>query len=300
MARRPPDSLVVSAPTPKERLIDQPADDDRILPVTRRLAITIVPFLLVAFVVLYPVPTSTESWFAWGIKPTMTTMVLGAVYLGGAYFFVRAAMADGWHTIKVGFVPVGTFASLLGIVTILHWNKFNHDHVAFWLWAGLYFTTPLLVFGVWLANRRHDTRAAADDLTLSRNGQLAAAAVGILALTFGLTMFLAPDWAISVWPWTLTALTARTLGAIFALGVAGLGVFTDPRWSTVRLMVQVEGLMLLLISVAAIRARNEFDASNPLTWILAVGFAAVLAGSAMLWLRMEGRVAGMGETSQAR
>src|SRR6266566_10050896 len=86
------------------------------------------------------------------VKPAMTPMILASVYLGGAYFFLRAATARQWHTVKGGFVPVGTFATLMGVATILHWGKFTHSHVAFWLWAGLYFTTPFLVFGVWWAN----------------------------------------------------------------------------------------------------------------------------------------------------
>lgn len=62
---------------------------DRVLWPTRVLAAAIIPFLLVAFCVLFPVPTDTRRLFAWQIRPTMTPMVLGAVYLGGAYFFAR-------------------------------------------------------------------------------------------------------------------------------------------------------------------------------------------------------------------
>ena len=37
--------------------------------------------------------------------------------------------------------------TLLGIATVVHWDKFSHGHLAFWLWAGLYFTAPFLVLG---------------------------------------------------------------------------------------------------------------------------------------------------------
>lgn len=47
----------------------------------------------------------------------------------------------------------------MGVATIVHWGKFTHSHVAFWLWAGLYFTTPFLIFWVWWANRRRDVPA---------------------------------------------------------------------------------------------------------------------------------------------
>ena len=57
----------------------------------------------------------------------MTPMTLGAVYLGGAYFFLRASRAAAWHTVKAGFVAVGTFASLMGAATFLHWDRLNHE-----------------------------------------------------------------------------------------------------------------------------------------------------------------------------
>jgi hypothetical protein len=52
-----------------------------------------VPFLVVAFAVLYPWPGDTDRLFAWHIRPMITAMVLGSAYLGGAYFFVCAARA---------------------------------------------------------------------------------------------------------------------------------------------------------------------------------------------------------------
>jgi hypothetical protein len=77
------------------------------------------------------------------------------------------------------------------------------------------------------------------------------------------------------------------LGAIFALGLAGLGAWRERRWSAVRILVQVAGIMVLLILVAGIRARHEFDASNVLTWLFAAGFCVTAAGVVILYLRME-------------
>ena len=101
------------------------ARGDRVRPPTRALAYAIVPFLVVAFAVLYPVPGDTGRLFAWHIASPLTAMLLGSAYLGGAYFFVRAARATVWHAIKGGFVPVGIFATLLGVATVLHWQVFN-------------------------------------------------------------------------------------------------------------------------------------------------------------------------------
>jgi uncharacterized membrane protein len=265
------------------------ARDDVVLAATRALSAFIVPFLVVAFVVLYGFPRQTGRLFAWKIDPPMTPMTLGAVYLGGAYFFVRAFRAKAWHTVKAGFVAVGTFASLMGVATIIHWDRFNHAHVAFWLWAGLYFTTPFLVWGVWGANRRRDSHIQADELLLPPVARLVMGATGAVAVLAGLFLFLLPQRAIDVWPWHLTPLTSRVLGAVFMLGIAALGVVTDPRWSTARLMLQVQVVMLILILAGAFRARADFDTSNIMTWLLLAGFLGALGSAAVLSYTMDAR-----------
>ena len=261
--------------------------DDRVLPLTRGVAAAIVPFLVVAFVVLYPFPGDTKRLFAWQIRPTLTAMLLGSAYVGGAYFFVRVAAARSWRSVKAGFVPVGVFASLLGIATVLHWGKFNHHHLAFWLWAGLYFSTPFLVFGVYAGNRRADAPAGPDDLLLPLPAARLIAAVGGLALGTGAFLFLVPRAAIAIWPWTLTPLTARVLGAVFCLGLAGLGAPLDRRWQSARIPFQVAGLMLVLMLIAGVRAHAQLDPGSVLTWLLAAGFAGATVALVTGYARME-------------
>ena len=113
--------------------------------------------------------------------------------------------------------------------------------------------------------------------------------LGALAAASSLFLFLFPKTAIHVWPWKITELTARVMGAIFALGVAGVGAFTDRRWSGARILFQVEGFMLALILVAAVRSHRDFDTGRPLTWLFAAGFLALAVSTAILYARMEAR-----------
>src|SRR3954449_13331126 len=128
--------------------------DDRVLASTRVLGAVIVPFLLVAFVLLYGFPDDTRHWFAWEVQPTITPLVSG--YIAGAYFFVRVARADRWHRIQGGFLPVTAFTLFMAIGTFNHLDRFLTQHVAFWIWVGLYVTTPVLVPLAWWHNRRTD------------------------------------------------------------------------------------------------------------------------------------------------
>ena len=266
---------------------------DRVLLATRILSIAIIPFLLAAFVLLYfwPSANDTGRLFAWRIIPPFTSMVLAAVYLGGAYFFLRAARARHWHTVTGGFLSVGLFASLMGIATILHWSLFLHTNVAFWLWAGLYFTTPFLVFAVWWRNQREEPPIAAGDLLVSTSAARLIGVAGVLAAMAGALLFLFPGLAIAIWPWMLTPLTARVMGAIFALATVGIAAFRHRRWSSMHILMQVEGIMLTLIAIAVLRAPEDFAPSRLLTWLFAVGFVALAAGSAILFVRMQRRAA---------
>jgi hypothetical protein len=63
---------------------------------TRVLGAVIVPFLLVAFGLLYLFPDDTRHWFAWDVQPTITPLIMGAGYIAGAYFFRRVAL-DTWQ-----------------------------------------------------------------------------------------------------------------------------------------------------------------------------------------------------------
>jgi hypothetical protein len=157
------------------------------------------------------------------------------------------------------------------------------------LWAALYFTTPLLVLYVYQRNRSHDAPVTGADLLLPMTTARIIGAVGVLALATGLFLFFAPATAISLWPWLLTPLTTRVLGAIFCLGLAGIGALSDRRWSSAQVPLQTAFVMVVMILISGARAHAEFDAGNALTWMLLVGFAGTAAAIAILYARMEQR-----------
>lgn len=265
--------------------------DDRILPETRWLSAMIIPFLVVAFSILYLLPDHTQALFAWAIQPRMTAMMLGAAYLGGTYFFVCAATLARWHWVKVGFLPVTTFAAFLGIATLLHWDKFNPSHISFWAWAILYFTTPFLVLGAWLRNRHTDPGTAdAHDFIVPRSVRFVIGSIGLITLLISIFLFLQPDLMIGVWPWTLTPLTTRIMGGLFALtGVGEVCIALDTRWSAVRIALQSQMIGVAAIVVAIVVSWSNFDQARILTWGFVGGMLFLLIASPLLYLWLEVR-----------
>jgi len=58
---------------------------DAIYPLTRIVAALVVPFVVLAFVILYVFPQLSGERFAWDIQPALTAVYMGAGYIGGAW-----------------------------------------------------------------------------------------------------------------------------------------------------------------------------------------------------------------------
>ena len=268
--------------------------DDRVLRETRWLGAAIVPFLVVAFALLYVFPDDTRHWFAWDVQPTITPLMMGAGYIAGAYFFVRVARETRWHRIQVGFLPVTAFTLFMAIGTFNHLDRFATAHVAFWIWVGLYVVTPVLVPLVWWRNR------ATDPGTPEPGEPPLPAVVRPLLLTAGtaqsaiaLVLLLSPSTMIEHWPWQLTPLTAQTLGGWFALpGVTALMMGLDGRWTAIRITLESQLIGLALILLGTLRAWDDVDTSNELAYVFVGGIAGLFAALLALEWSMLARTLG--------
>ncbi len=265
------------------------AADDRVLRVTRWLSIVIVPFLVAAFGITYLLPDRDKDLFAWNIQPRMTSMMLGAAYLGGVYFFTRAALTGRWHRIHVGFIPIAIFAGSMGVATLLHWDRFSHGHISFVTWVVLYFTTPFLVLAAWMLNRGRDPGAMDDDdLLIPLSIRWVIGATGAVTFLIAVWLFLQPETMARVWPWQLTPLTARVIGGLMALtGAEELAIALESRWSAVRLTLHSQLVAVAAIDLAVIVAWADFDKSRASTWIFAAGLFGLLPALAALITRLE-------------
>ena len=271
--------------------------DDRVFPATRLLGAVIVPFLVVAFSLLYFFPDDTRHWFAWDVQPTITPLVMGAGYIAGAYFFVRVALETRWHRIHVGFLPVTAFTLFMAIGTFNHLDRFATEHAAFWIWVGLYVTTPILVPLAWWRNRATDPGTPEPgEPALPGFVRPLLLAAGAFQSAIALVLLLMPSTMIEHWPWLLTPLTAQTLGGWFALpGVTALMMGLDGRWSAIRITLESQLIGLVLILLGTFRAWEDVDTSNSLAYVFVAGIAALfLALLALEWHMLRQRPSAAG------
>ena len=264
--------------------------DDSIFRETRWLSWIVVAVLLPAVVVLWGFPGHTEDFWSWPIAPDLSQIFMGAGYGAGAYFFTRAALASRWHTVSAGVLSAAFFAAVIVVVTIVHWDRFNHGDAPFWAafafyaWVIVYGAAPFVVGGLWLRNNRTDPhRPEPGETLVGPEVRLAARAVSIVLGVTALVLLIRPSIAVEHGPWALTPATTRALAAYMAQVACGaLLVSLDERWSSWRLLLQTFLVATGLLLVGLIRAWGELETDRAAAWIFLGGLATLAV--AILWL----------------
>jgi hypothetical protein len=263
--------------------------DDRIFMFTRIVAAVVVPFLVLAFIILYFMPETSGERFAWDIVPNMTAAFMGAGYLGGSWLFLNAIWGKRWHRVAPGFAPVTAFTISMLLATVLHWERFDPGHLPFQIWLVLYVITPFLVPFIWWRNRVTDPGTPEPgDQVVPAAARWALVGLGVVLLSFAILAFVAPERVIALWPWQLTPLTARIMGGWFALlGVGGLVIGRESRWSSWPVGLQAIGIWHVLVVIAAVLNPGDFP-GGLLNWYL-ISVVLVLAGMVALFVMMATR-----------
>jgi hypothetical protein len=255
-----------------------------LIPAMRRLLYVAAFLVFLAGLVLFVFPLRTAEWFAWTVNPPMTAVFLGAAYWSAAGLEVAGARSASWDSARLAVWPVFVFTTLTLGVTLLHLDRFHLSpdngalaQAATWAWLAIYAIVPVAMLVIsWMQVRSRRPapqpfRAGRPVLPLALR-LLMVAIAGIL-LTYGVALLAVPAYAAGWWPWTLSELTARAVGAwLVGLGwSAAQGQFSgDLR--TVRPVALTSVAFVILQGIALLRY------GGALAWpsAPAIGFVAVL------------------------
>jgi hypothetical protein len=255
-----------------------------LIPPMRWLLYVAAFLVFLAGLVLFVFPLRTAEWFAWTVNPPMTAVFLGAAYWSAAGLEVAGARSASWESARLAVWPVFVFTTLTLAVTLLHLDRFHLApdtgllaQVATWAWLAIYATVPvaMLVVG-WIQIR--SLRPAPKPVSarlpvLPPALRLLMAGIAAALLLYGMALLAVPIPAATLWPWPLSELTARAIGAwLVGLGwSAAQGRFSgDLR--TVRPVALTSVAFVILQALALLRYGDALKwPSAP-----AVGFVTVL------------------------
>ena len=266
------------------------------VPATRWVCLFVAAVLAAAVLLLYVDPGRTDELFAWTIVPEMSPMFLGSAYGAGVYFFLRSARTSSWHRVSAAFPGIVAFATLMLIATFIHFDRFNQGDapamaaISFYAWVIVYIASPFLVGGLWLLNRgADDGRPESPDAEVPSSITSGALICGAAMVIAGAVFFAAPQLAIDIWPWELTPLTGRIMASFLVeAGAIAVVLSRDSRWTSWRVLTETSVIGSLLLGLAVVRAGEELDTGNPLSWLLVVAMAGTIIGSPLFHRKMQG------------
>jgi hypothetical protein len=228
----------------------------------------------------------TDTYFFWTIGSPITAAFLGSTFTAAAVLALIASRQLWFVRAQLALPAVALVSSLLLWATLAHFDSF--DHAISPIWVEVYaFLPPVIVLLVvqQYAVPGHDpapSRHLPPWLRLTLAGQ---AAVMMIA---GLLVFTASDWAIDLWPWELTELTAMAVGG-WLLGIGATAAYAAwhddaedvPRAAPAFLVLGV----LTLLTV--VRYPDDVQFGDPSAWVyLLVALSALgvgLYGTRIAW-----------------
>ena len=218
----------------------QPSQTYRQLTTGMRVLLYLASALVLAVgTTLFLFPSRTDTLFSWTVNPPLTAAFLGAAYLAAFVLEFLGAREMLWARARIAVPAVLTFTILTLIATLLHIDKF-HFGSAFslwtqagtWIWLLVYALVPVaMILFLVLQLRRPgiDPQPTAPMPNWLRALLYTQAA---LMITLGIALFLVPKpLADLIWPWPLSALTGRAIGAwLIGVGIAAGHIAWEADW----------------------------------------------------------------------
>lgn len=232
----------------------------------------------------------TATYFAWTISPPITAAFLGAAYWAAVPVEVLAARQTSWAQARVAVPAIWLFTTLTLVVTLVHFDKFHFSSPiasaqgAAWFWLAIYVGVPvaMLVIG-WLQLRvpgGDPPHGPAPPMWM----RIAVLVQGGAMLAFGVGLLLAPTVVGSIWPWALTALTGRAIGAWFVgIGFAAIHALRENDFFRIRPLGGGYTTFAILELAAIARYAGDVNWNMPAAWVYLAFLLSILPVGLFGW-----------------
>jgi hypothetical protein len=230
------------------------------------LAVAGVLVLAVGFA-LYVLTTQTDRYFAWTVGSLLTAAFLGGSYWSAAVLELISARQGLWVNSRPSIPAVTIFTFLTLIVTLVHADKFHFTaplpitRAGTWFWLLVYISVPIILTIIFILQVRAPGEDPPRRFLLA--GWVRPLLVGLSAvfLLLGVGLLIVPLTVAPFWPWPLTPLTGRAVGAwLIGIGVAA----GQAAWENDRIRVRAVMASFITFSLLQFLALARYG--NELAW----------------------------------
>jgi hypothetical protein len=226
---------------------------------------------LLAVAALFVRPEATDRFFAWTVLPPLTAAFLGAAYAAGCALVVLSLRSREWAHARASIITILIFTVLTLCATLAHLDRFHFGadgtvaRAAAWFWLAVYVLVPLILVVLLVLQGRAPGTHPPRQRRLPRSLAAALAVQGAVMLVTGVLLFARPG-LLGGWPWVLTPLTSRAVGAwLISFGVAAVAALVENDLARLR----APAIAYLVFAVAELVALLRFTGEvrwGPAAW----------------------------------
>ena len=187
---------------------------------------------------LFLLPEHTDVYFSWTINPAITAAFLGVGYLTSFLLEFFSAHEKIWARARPAIPAVWIFTFLTLIITLFHIDRFHFGSPALitvvgtWVWLAVYIGVPIAMGILWIHQVRQPGIDPPRIAPLPKWFRMILIVQGAIMLLVGIVMLFYPDLFIPIWPWNLSPLTCRAIGAWgVGIGTIALQAVWENDWS---------------------------------------------------------------------
>lgn len=252
------------------------------------LAASILVFIV--GIQLFILTEMTDRLFAWTIQNPLTAAFLGAAYWASFAMEFLASRKRVWAHARIAVPAVLIFTGLTLVVTLLHLGQFHLNDPnlitrgAAWAWLIVYAIVPPLMAVLLVLQLRAPGGDPPRQTSLPAWVRAILAIHAVIMIPLGLVLLIAPQAVFGIWPWALTPLIGRAIGAwSLALGIAAAHALWENDWARVNVATMSYTVFGVFELIALVRYSGRVDWGQPQAWIYVLFLVSVLVVGLYGW-----------------
>lgn len=236
--------------------------------------------LLVAVLGLFN-PAYLASIFTWLELPPLHARFVGAIYAFGAVFMAGCLAARYQAQVRWAVQMIGIWTGMLFVISLLNLSAFDFSRLPVWIWFISYITYPIISILMTIRQPQLMQNADLPGPELSGWAKSFLFAQGILITLLALSLFIAPVFMSTLWPWKVTPVLAQMYaGPLLSYGLGSLFFSRQEKWLGVRALLPGMLVFTAITVVISFLHFNLFSLRElaDLLWFGWFIFASIMLG----------------------
>ena len=225
----------------------------------------------------------------WTIDPAITAAFFGAAYWAGFFLLFLSSRQRAWAQARVAVSAVLALAVLELVATLRHLDRFHFDStnglelVVTWGWMVPYVLGPVTIVLV-VRQLRVPGESPPRLAPLPSWMRLVLSLQATIMIALGAALFIDPRGTGSVWPWMLTPLTGRIVGAwLVGLGVGAAHVVWENDWERILAAAVSYTFFGAFLILALVGYSGAVDWGGARAWVYLLFLLSLLGVGLYAW-----------------